>query len=239
MAEPRAELRAAGLALAPGKAPFSETVRAGEIVGLVGPRRPRPGALPRDAGRARAAGQRRGGGRRRRTGRADRGLPPGGPRGRRLPAARPAGDRHLPGAVDPRQFLDRHPRPRRARRADQQPQPARTLPAVPRAARDRRARRAGADHRALRRQPAEGAARPLARARPALPPPQRPDPRRRHRHPAHALRRVPRARRRGGGAGGALLRDRGDRRALPPRPRLPRERAVRDARPATTSPASG
>ena len=31
-----AELRAAGLALAPGKAPFSETVRAGEIVGLAG-----------------------------------------------------------------------------------------------------------------------------------------------------------------------------------------------------------
>jgi ribose transport system ATP-binding protein len=36
MAEPGAELRAAGLALAPGKAPFSETVRAGEIVGLSG-----------------------------------------------------------------------------------------------------------------------------------------------------------------------------------------------------------
>jgi ribose transport system ATP-binding protein len=36
MAEPAAELRAAGLALGPGKAPFSETVRAGEIVGLSG-----------------------------------------------------------------------------------------------------------------------------------------------------------------------------------------------------------
>lgn len=36
MAEPGAELRAAGLALGPGKTPFSETVRAGEIVGLSG-----------------------------------------------------------------------------------------------------------------------------------------------------------------------------------------------------------
>lgn len=36
MAEPHAELRAADLSLGPGKAPFSETVRAGEIVGLSG-----------------------------------------------------------------------------------------------------------------------------------------------------------------------------------------------------------
>ena len=36
MAESRSELRVADLALAPGKTPFSETVKAGEIVGLSG-----------------------------------------------------------------------------------------------------------------------------------------------------------------------------------------------------------
>src|SRR5690606_5806550 len=70
---------------------------------------------------------------------------------------------------------------------------------------------------------------PLAGARSALHAAQRSHPRRRYRHPADALRRLPGPRGGGRRSRRALVGDRGDRHALPPRPRVPRERAVRDA----------
>ena len=72
-----------------------------------------------------------------------------------------------------------------------------------------------ADRAAVRRQPAEGAARPLAGDRPAPPDPRRADARHRCRRPCRDHPPDPRTLRRRHGAAGDLLRARGDRGLLP------------------------
>src|SRR5262249_2638233 len=87
------------------------------------------------------------------------------------------------------------------------------------------------DHHAVRREPAEGRDRTVARRRPAGAAPQRPDPRHRRRRQARPVRPPHPA-----GPGGprrrdALHRGRRARRADGPRPRLPGARALPRDRP--------
>ena len=192
-----------------------------------GPRRPRPGALPRDAGRA---GPARGAARSRSaTGRRT------GIEGFRQAVAHGIAylprDRRATGIFPTLSILDNFAISTVGRDVRvgliSKAAPARALRGLPREAVDRRAairmRRSPRCRAATSRRCCSPAALAL---RAPLPAAQRPDPRRRHRDAACPLRRVPRARRRGHGAGHPVQRDRGDRRALPPRARLPRERAV-------------
>ena len=103
---------------------------------------------------------------------------------------------------------------------------------VPPAARepvDPRGEADGFDQLAQRREPAEDRHRPLARRRAARARAQRPDARRRHRHEARPLRPAAQPRRRGQDDPLPLQRDRGVRRTLRPRGRLPRAVGVHDA----------
>ena len=158
--------RMRGLVIAPGASPMTQAIAPGEIVGLAGldghgqerflemlaglaP--PLGGAVALDTAAGRIAHDHR--------------LSQGGRQRHRLSAARSARHRHFPDAVGPRQFRHLDAVARHALRPDQPAGAAAALRGLSRQTVDRGAPAGRADHHAVGRQPAEGAARPRAGAR--------------------------------------------------------------------------